>query len=302
MTATPFVGRYRILRHVRTTALSVIRLAFDPNLGRRVILKEFLVDTEHPEPPLSHAEWKALFLREGRIMGRIDHPNVLPILETFSEPRSAAARDALRPFDPPDVRKRQERRPADEPALVHVMPPMACDLVRIVGNDDDFDENSENRARALRRDLAISAIAQTLSALAKLHEARIVHRDVKPGNILISSLDVGRARLCDFGMAKLGAERDLPERFWIGSRAYMAPEQYEDSGLAVPASDVNALGRLGMRILSGKPPSKTGELPWTDDDFKAIERPKLAEILKAALSERPSERPAAAEALRRILS
>lgn len=88
-------------------------------------------------------------------------------------------------------------------------------------------------------------------ALAYVHAAGIVHRDVTPSNILCGS--DGRARLADFGIARLlDASRVTSLAHTIGTVAYMAPEQVE-GGDVTPAADVYALGLVLVEALSGRP-------------------------------------------------
>jgi eukaryotic-like serine/threonine-protein kinase len=110
------------------------------------------------------------------------------------------------------------------------------------------------RAGALSDDDAVTAAAQVLDALAHAHRAGIVHRDVKPANILLEDSDEIAVRLLDFGLAQfdgadtLTAVGDVP-----GTLAYIAPERL-DGGDATPQSDVWSVGVLLWETLTDKHP------------------------------------------------
>jgi len=154
--------------------------------------------------------------------------------------------------------------------------------------------------------------AQIASALANLHGRGIVHRDVKPANILLSP--TGDAKLCDMGLARPMAQgMTVTETAMVmGTPAYMAPEQATGRELTaaadvyglgltlyqaltghVPLEDVTALSTL-MRRQKERPPSVRREAPGT---------PRwLAHLLDRMLDPRPGERPTAATVERSLAS
>ncbi len=101
---------------------------------------------------------------------------------------------------------------------------------------------------------AIRIGREVAGALAHLHRLGIVHRDVKPGNVLLEE-GTGRARLCDAGLARPLAhgETVTEARMVVGTPAYMAPEQ-ATGGELTPATDVYALGMTLLRALTGEVP------------------------------------------------
>ncbi|MCY1021018.1 serine/threonine-protein kinase [Pyxidicoccus sp. MSG2] len=129
-----------------------------------------------------------------------------------------------------------------------------------------------------------------LEALGAAHEKGFIHRDVKPGNILLAA---DGAKLCDFGIARLDGATTLTESAaLIGSLRYMAPEQ-QRLGRAVAQSDLFALGLVLYESLAGGFP---GEKP-----LPAGVPSRLRRLLARLLSERIEDRPDSAESARRLL-
>ncbi|WP_239153229.1 serine/threonine-protein kinase [Virgisporangium aliadipatigenens] len=153
---------------------------------------------------------------------------------------------------------------------------------------------------------AMRICAEVASALAAAHARGIVHRDVKPGNVMVTP---NGAKVVDFGIAAAAGELADFESAAImyGTPAYLAPERLED-GPAVTATDVYALGLLLYRLL-------TGQLPWSAETTTQILRahvyvePKslprqtglpiaVTTLYQRCLEKDPANRPTAAEAAR----
>src|SRR6266498_4804102 len=116
-------------------------------------------------------------------------------------------------------------------------------------------ENYRDKARE-----AAALIAKLARAVAFAHEHGILHRDLKPGNVLFDS--AGKPYVSDFGLAKwLARESDLTQTFAVlGTPFYMAPEQAVSSNLVTEAADIYSLGAILYHLLTGHPPF-TGETP-----------------------------------------
>ncbi|MGH7200640.1 MAG: protein kinase domain-containing protein, partial [Planctomycetaceae bacterium] len=147
---------------------------------------------------------------------------------------------------------------------------------------------------------------QMCAALAYAHERGVVHRDVKPGNFLITKL--GQLKLSDFGLATVAAARKITaDGKTMGTYRYMAPEQIRGK-LATPKTDLYALGCVLYEMLAGRPPfnaeSPAGVLhqhlkePPGRVTAHALDcPPALEELIGELLEKDPDERPESAAAV-----
>ena len=170
--------------------------------------------------PLAHdAEFVARFRREARLAARLSDPHILPIHD-FGELEGRLYID-MRMVDGPDLAKVVSRGP---------VPP----------------------------DRTAAIVSQIASALDAAHTGGLVHRDVKPANVLLAARDPVFAYLTDFGVAAEQNRSDgLTEAGTVlGTLAYLAPETFEGIPPG-PASDIYALGCVLAEMLLGHPPYKT---------------------------------------------
>ncbi len=113
--------------------------------------------------------------------------------------------------------------------------------------------------------LALKYLLQTLHALRAAHAQRVVHRGLKPENLLIDGY--GNVKVCDFGFARI-VQRDAAVRqiyVGAGNIAYMAPELYTDSVAAGPQADIYALGIIFYELLTRKLPGRRCPMPTEID-------------------------------------
>jgi serine/threonine-protein kinase len=158
----------------------------------------------------------------------------------------------------------------------------------------------------LSKDRATDIVEQAAQGLAAAHRVDVVHRDVKPGNLLVA--EDGTVKVADFGIASVpgqGATTLTATGQIIGSSRYLAPERAR-GGRAGQPSDVYALGCVLYQLVTGQPPF-TADNPTailyqhvdTDPVPPSAERPELAgafeQVLLRMLAKDPAERPTAAE-------
>ncbi|MGI5213491.1 serine/threonine-protein kinase [Plantactinospora sp. CA-290183] len=159
--------------------------------------------------------FRARFRRETEMVARLDHPNVIPV---YTAGESA------------------------DLCYLTMRYVEGSDLRRILLDEGPLDVGR-----------AIAILRQVAAALDVAHEAGLVHRDVKPGNVLVDRR-TGQVYLTDFGIARDGATQTLtPDGEVIGTPAYIAPEQIRNSRVDHRA-DVYALGCVAYECLTGQKP------------------------------------------------
>ena len=150
----------------------------------------------------------------------------------------------------------------------------------------------------LPADEAIGIAGQIANGLARAHEAGIIHRDIKPGNVIITERD--EVKILDFGLAKLAGQSITKSGSTLGTVAYMSPEQVQ--GQTVDArTDVWALGVVLYEMLSGELPFKGDydpaiqysilhQEPESVDQLRQDVPDGLAQIFEKTLAKKPQER------------
>jgi DNA-binding beta-propeller fold protein YncE len=198
-----------------------------------------------------NADFRRRFLAESRLAARLEHPSVVPVYDAREEDGELIV--AMRLIEGGDLRTLIEREGPLEPAP------------------------------------AISLLAQIAEALDAAHAAGIVHRDVKPHNILV---DGERAFLSDFGLAKAYADTGPGSGASIvGTVEYMAPEQWRGERVG-PAADVYALGCVLYEALTGIAPFARREADAEPELPRGMEA-----VIERAVSKDPAERYSTAGAL-----
>ncbi len=167
---------------------------------------------------------------------------------------------------------------------------------------------------ALTSAATLSIMDQLLDAVAFAHSRGVVHRDIKPDNVFVTT--AGRVKLADFGIAHVGTTATLTQAGTVmGTPGYMAPEQVT-GGTVTAAADVFALGVLAYEMLTGHNPfgATSGDAPTTVMYRIVHEQPAgipasalaglpphFAQVLSIALAKEPAGRFADAEAFRGVL-
>ncbi len=216
------IGRYEILGLLGKGGMGAVYKARLPELGKIVALK-LLDPVEHMVDLLGMEAVKRQFVEEARLMARLSHPNLSAVWDMDE----------------------------DETGRPYFVLEYAChNLGGVMGESYRVEEPS----RKLRPEKAFRYMRQTLHGLARMHYAGVVHRDIKPFNLLLSDQDT--VKIIDFGLSKLRGEVDAdhPVGMKIGSPYYASPEQEDDPNTAGPQADLYAVGVTLYRMLSGRLP------------------------------------------------
>lgn len=273
--AAALEGRYRLERLLGQGGMATVWIAEDIRHGRRVAIKVLRAD-------LAAALGSDRFLREIRIAAQLQHPHILGLIDSGSIP------------------EQDEPTTHDSRLLYYVMPLVDGESLR----------ERIDRDGPISIPLAIRWLREVADALAKAHRAGIIHRDVKPDNILIAD---EHALVVDFGIARAVSDA-APQSMLtgvgvtVGTPAYMAPEQVvADPGLDHRA-DLYSLGVVGYEMLAGHPPFSAGspqqllaaqvtQQPAPVATARPDAPPGLARIVMQLLAKEPGDRVPDADAL-----
>ncbi|HEY8152339.1 MAG TPA: serine/threonine-protein kinase [Vicinamibacteria bacterium] len=207
------IGRYDIRREIGRGMMGVVYEALDTVLGRTIALKA--IQLAFPIAPHEQEEFERRFFAEAQIAARLSHPNIVVVHDVGRDPESGTLFIAL---------EHLQGQPLS--ALVSAACPMPW-------------------REALR------IVQRVAEALHHAHAQGVVHRDVKPANIVL--LASGEPKILDFGIARLAQEQGhlTPGRHFFGTPLYMSPEQ----ALGRPIdgrSDLFALGAVLYFLLVGR--------------------------------------------------
>ncbi|MBB4935061.1 hypothetical protein F4561_005955 [Lipingzhangella halophila] len=253
-------GRYRLTEPIGEGGMGRVWRGIDELLDRPVAIKELSIS---PHLPAREIEvLRTRMLREARSAAQLSHPSIVTVFDVVDSD--------------------------DRPWIV-------MELVR-----------GESLGTVLKRDGAQSPerVAhigmQVAAALAVAHERGVVHRDIKPGNVLIAAGD--RAVLTDFGIALLEGNSNLTSTGQlVGSPSYLAPELAQGGG-ATPASDMWALGITLFQAVEGATPFEraTPMATLTAIVTEKVRPPAsagpLRPLLEKLLNKDPARRPTVSEA------
>jgi serine/threonine-protein kinase len=215
------IGPYEILGLLGRGGMGAVYKARMPATGRIVAVKA-LKPTPFLVSLLGEKEIRRRFTAEAALLGPLEHPHLASVW--------GYGVSGGRPY--------------------FVMEYFCRDLGQVMGESAD----AEAPTRRLPLPDAARYALQTLSGLARLHHAGIVHRDVKPFNLLITGED--QIKIADFGLSKARGERAAaPPGLKVGSPFYAAPEQSEAPESAGPAADLYSLAVTLHRMLTGALPA-----------------------------------------------
>jgi serine/threonine protein kinase len=278
----PHVEGYEILRELGQGGMGRVYHARDKRLDRDVALK--MIRPERFSPDL-HAR----FLAEARIVARLAHPHIVQIYE-----------------------------------VGEYVPPEGGPAAPFLALEYSPGGTLEGRAGAgpMRPTDAARIVCLLARAMAHAHSRGVIHRDLKPSNVLIAepadepalNASIGRPRISDFGLARLGAGASAEYQpglttpgVIVGTPSYMAPEQAEGRIHEVgPACDVYSLGAILYRLLTGRAVFESDSVvSLLNDVCRTPPRPPsalvegvpadLEAVCLRCLAKRSGDRPSAAE-------
>ena len=216
---TKKIGRYTVVGRLGKGGMGSVYRVIMPVTGKMVALKlldpfETLVDV------MGMDKVEAIFTSEAVIMARLRHPYIADIWDFDYDEKG-------RPF--------------------FIMEYYCKNLGTMIGEHYQI----ERKSRVISPEEVIHYGSQIIEGLACMHHAGIIHRDIKPFNIMITDLDT--VKICDFGMSlQRGEKFPGPDTLKVGSAYYAPPEQMQNPDSADERSDVYAVAVLLYRMLTGE--------------------------------------------------
>ena len=256
--AAALASRYTIERELGQGGMATVYLAEDLKHHRKVAIKVLRED-------IAASLGAARFLREIEIAAQLQHPHILPLLDSGEA----------------------------EGFLYYVMPYVTGQSLRErIGREGELPVHE-----------AVRLISEVVDALAHAHEHGVVHRDIKPDNVMLS----GRhALVADFGVAKAVSEATGRNAITtlgvaIGTPTYMSPEQAAADPHIDHRSDIYAVGVMAYELLAGRPPfvgatpqqvlaSHVTEAPDPVSKRRPGIAPALEQAVMKCLAKRPADR------------
>jgi eukaryotic-like serine/threonine-protein kinase len=255
----PMLGRYQIDKELGKGAMGVVYLGKDPKIGRVVAIKTMALAQEFEADEL--AEVKERFFREAETAGRLSHPHIVTIYDAGEE---------------------------------HDLCYIAMELLK--GGDLVPFTKPGN---LLPTEKVVSIVARVAEALGYAHRQGVVHRDVKPANVMYYP-DTDAVKVTDFGIARLTDSSKTKTGMVLGTPSYMSPEQLAGKKIE-GRSDLFSLAVSLYQLLCGRLPFegesmaqlmfKISSEPPTDIlTVNPAVPPGLAAFLARALSKNPDQR------------
>lgn len=226
------LGRYEVVRELGKGAMGIVYLAKDPLIGRLVALKTIRAAAHADDDEAK--EFQQRFIREAQAAGILNHPSIVTVHDIGQDDATGTSFIAMEYVEGQNLKEVLQQ------------------------------------GRALSFDQIGDIIAQVAEALDFAHAKGIVHRDVKPANIIL--IDGTRAKITDFGIAKIasGAANLTSTGQFLGTPNYMAPEQIK--GAPVDGrTDIFALGICLYECLTRRKPFGGDSL--TSISYKIVHEP-----------------------------
>lgn len=206
------IGRYQVLKVLGAGAMGNVLLAEDPRIKRKVAIK--VVRLESLRSQKDQEEYLARFQREAEVSGLLNHPGIVTVYDVGEE-------EGTGPF-------------------------MAMEFV----GGPTLEALTKGEVPA-PLDQKLRIAAAVAEALDHAHRLGVIHRDVKPGNVMLT--EDGRPKLMDFGIAKREDAGLTQTGTFLGTPSYAAPEQIKE-GLVTARSDQFSFAVMVFELLSGKLP------------------------------------------------
>jgi serine/threonine-protein kinase len=257
------LGKYRIDSVLGKGAMGTVYKAFDPHIARVVALKTIRLELLGDD---QHEQVIGRFKNEAQAAGRLSHPNIVAVYDYGEDADAGAAYIAMEFIDGTPLN-----------TLLQTHPP-----------------------RRLAH--ALDWMRQLLQALEYAHSRGVVHRDVKPANLMITAQQ--HLKVADFGVARLDSSSLTQTGSMIGTPSYMSPEQFCGT-LVDGRSDVFSAGIVLYQLLTGERPfsgSATmvmqqilNQTPLPPSSLNPTLDPLLDAVIAKALAKRPDDRYASAQ-------
>jgi serine/threonine-protein kinase len=255
------IGRYIVRGQLGRGGMAGVFKVEMPVTGKMVAMKQ-LKPNEMLAALVGMDRLRELFTAEAVTMANLRHPNLVDVWD----------------FDEADGRP------------FYIMEYFCNNLGTMIGETYE----TEQPSRVLPVEKAVRYARHALQGLARLHHAGVIHRDIKPFNMLLTDQDT--VKICDFGLSKLRGETFRgPENLKVGTPYYAPPEQEENPDAADETADLYAAGVTLYRMLTGQLPM---ESPTPPSQLNPDLDERWDQMLETALAFRPESRyPKAAKML-----
>lgn len=217
----PMLGRYQVEKELGKGAMGVVYLGRDPKINRVVAIKTMALSQEFDEDEL--VEVKERFFREAETAGRLNHPNIVTMYDAGEEQDLA--------YIAMEFLKGKDLVPFTKPGAL------------------------------LPLEKVLSIIARVADALDYAHQNNVVHRDIKPGNIMYEP-ESDQVKVTDFGIARITDSSKTKTGMVLGTPSYMSPEQLVGKKID-GRSDLFSLGVTLYQMCCG-------QLPFVGDSMAQL--------------------------------